>query len=271
MSDRFTPYLFFLLAAVIFMVFGAGLQLLLPVQVALILAEVCCILGFALFMRHHWVEPTTMKWPTWKKAGGPIWLLFLTFLSGAIFGLCANLIGGLIVELLPSLNTQAENYAETLDKMLNPGSLPLKIAAIVSVTMAAPLCEEALFRGFLLPLQRERENVALAIMTNGLLFGAIHMNSMGLLSLSLLGMVLAALTVRSKSLWPAIMCHAGVNTCNGVLVPMAVLATGADPATSQPPLSELLMGLSIFLVLSAGSLMLLWKAYGKYGVQPHES
>ena len=57
------------------------------------------------------------------------------------------------------MEVNAEQYAETLKKMLRPDSLALQIAAYVSVVVFAPLCEEFLFRGFLLPLQRERERV----------------------------------------------------------------------------------------------------------------
>lgn len=268
MPERLTPYLFFLLATALFLFFGAALQLFLPVQFALIVAEVGCLLGFALFMRHHWHEPEVMGWPSWRKPGGPLWLVGLTFLSGAIFGLCANLIGGLFVELVPGMEANAEHYAETLKKMLQPDSMVLRIAAYVSVTIFAPLCEEFLFRGFLLPLQRERERVWQAVVLNGLLFGALHLNPMGMLSLSLLGGVLAALTVRSRSIWPAIACHAGVNTCNGVVIPLITLSMGIDPMESSPPLGELLAATACFSVLATGALMLLWRGYGKYAEQP---
>ena len=270
MPDRLIPYLFFLLATALFLFFGAGLQLLLPVQVALIVAEVGCLLGFALFMRHHWKEPAPMGWPSWRRLGGPLWLLVLTFLSGGIFGLCANLLGGLFVELVPGMEVNAEQYAETLKKMLRPDSLALQIAAYVSVVVFAPLCEEFLFRGFLLPLQRERERVGQAILFNGVLFGALHMNAMGMLSLSLLGAALAALTVRSRSIWPAIACHAGVNTCNGVIIPTITLAMGIDPMESSPPLGELLVATACFGVFAAASLGVLWRGYGKYADEPSQ-
>ncbi len=263
LQERLLPYIFFLLASMIFLVFGAGLQALMPPQIALIVAEVSCLLGFAIFMRYHWHEPDVMGWPTWSRLGGPVWLLALTFVAGAIFGLCANTVGGLIINLIPGMQEQALAYSRQVESMLNPEHLGLKIAAVASVTIAAPLCEEALFRGLLLPMQRQQERVGLAIILNGLIFGIMHLNPMALVSLSLLGMALAALTIRARSLWPAILCHAGVNTCNGVIVPQIAKAMGIDMATQEPPLGELLAALAILGLLSSATLWLLWKLYGR--------
>lgn len=261
-TERALPYIFFLLASAIFLVFGAGLQAFMPQQFALIAAEALCLLGFAVFMRHHWPKPTVMAWPSWGRTGGPIWLLLLTFVCGGVFGLCANMIGGLVIELVPGMQEQAATYAEQVKTMLNPETMWLQIAAVVSVTIAAPLCEEALFRGFLLPMQRQQERVGLAIIINGMLFGLMHLNPMALVSLSLLGMVLAALTVRSGSLWPAIICHAGVNTCNGVIVPRAAHAMGVELGAQSPPIGQLLGATVLFGGLSCMAIIMLWRLYG---------
>ena len=263
MHDRAAPYIMFLLVTAMFLLFSAALRAVIPsTPLALIAAEVSCLLGFALFARAHWHPPNKMPWPSWRLGHiGPLWLLLATALCGALFGLCANVLGGLCAELIPAIKPQAADYAEGLKRLLDPERPWHYAAAVASVTIFAPLCEEALFRGTLLPLQREREGMITAALLNGALFGFIHFNPMGMLPLSLLGAALALLTMRSGSIWPAIACHLGVNTCNGVVVPLVSASLGVEPGVEEVDLSELFAWLAMLLPLSGAALFALVRAY----------
>ena len=63
MLERMTPYIWFFIVAVAFMVVGSLLQIKLPAQGALIVAEVVCMLGFALLIQRQWGKPGPMPWP----------------------------------------------------------------------------------------------------------------------------------------------------------------------------------------------------------------
>jgi membrane protease YdiL (CAAX protease family) len=257
MLERMTPYIWFFIVAVAFMVVGSLLQIKLPAQGALIVAEVVCMLGFALLIQRQWGKPGPMPWPAWRALSTPTsraprWSAPLFFCAGALFGLTANAIGGLVTITVPGMQEQAQQYAERVEQMLAPGDPVVAALAILSVSVFAPLCEEAFFRGTLLPVQREHEPVWMAILFNGLLFSLLHMNAPGALSLALLGCAMAYLTVRAGSIWPAILCHAGVNTFNGVILPRIAKDAGVDMTTIEPALSEVLLLLALTLPLSAG-------------------
>jgi hypothetical protein len=82
------------------------------------------------------------------------------------------------------------------------------LATALAVALLAPLFEEILFRGLLLPALAQRWGWAAAILGSGLLFGAIHLQPAGLPTLGALGLVLGAAVRRSGSLLSAVVLHA---------------------------------------------------------------
>lgn len=72
----------------------------------------------------------------------------------------------------------------------------------------APVFEELLFRGFLLPVLARRGRVALALVASAALFGAIHLQPAGLPTLGTLGLVLGLALRQTGSLWPPFLVHA---------------------------------------------------------------
>lgn len=72
----------------------------------------------------------------------------------------------------------------------------------------APFFEELLFRGFLLPLLARGQGMAMALALSALLFGAIHLQPMGLPTLSTLGFVLGLAMRHTGSLRTPILVHA---------------------------------------------------------------
>ena len=53
------------------------------------------------------------------------------------------------------------------------------------------------------------------------------------------------------SIWPAILCHAGVNTFNGVILPRYAEHAGVDMTNIEPEWTEVLLLLAVTLPLSA--------------------
>lgn len=89
--------------------------------------------------------------------------------------------------------------------LAGPGPL---LAAALTITLVAPLFEELLFRGTLLPFLARRWGWGAAILVSGLLFGAIHLQPAGLPTLGVLGMVLGAAVRASGGLPAAVLLHA---------------------------------------------------------------
>lgn len=77
-----------------------------------------------------------------------------------------------------------------------------------TVAGLAPCFEELLFRGFLLPILAHKRGMTLALALSALLFGAIHLQPMGLPTLSTLGLVMGLAMRQTGSLRTPIVVHA---------------------------------------------------------------
>jgi membrane protease YdiL (CAAX protease family) len=82
------------------------------------------------------------------------------------------------------------------------------LVLFLTVAGVAPFFEELLFRGFLLPVLARSHRMALALAASALLFGAIHLQPVGLPTLATLGGVLGLAVRQTGSLRTPILVHA---------------------------------------------------------------
>jgi membrane protease YdiL (CAAX protease family) len=75
------------------------------------------------------------------------------------------------------------------------------------VAVVPAICEELLFRGYVLRNFEKSMIPIAAIIVSGILFGLYHIRLTQLIPLSVLGMLLAWITLRTGSIWPAIAAH----------------------------------------------------------------
>lgn len=94
----------------------------------------------------------------------------------------------------------------------------------VTAAIAAPLFEEFLFRGFLLPSLTRYMPVWGAIVASSLLFAVAHLSLSEVLPLTTLGMILAIVYTRSRNLAAPMLLHALWNS--GTLLSLFVLGSG---------------------------------------------
>jgi membrane protease YdiL (CAAX protease family) len=86
-------------------------------------------------------------------------------------------------------------------------SEPSLLFILFNVAVVPAICEEILFRGFVFRLFSNSAGIIWGIVISGFLFGLYHLKLTQLIPLSLIGMLLAWLTVQSGSLYPAILAH----------------------------------------------------------------
>ncbi len=98
----------------------------------------------------------------------------------------------------------------------------LALTLLVTVVLA-PVFEELFFRGLFYPTLRKRVGVWGAIVLNGVIFGALHMQPIFMLSLVLVGMALAFLYEKTESLAAPMLAHSMYNLA---VVLIAVLTGG---------------------------------------------
>ena len=138
---------------------------------------------------------------------------------GALGALMASfgimLLIALVIYLLGGSNplTAEAEQVETITR----GQLLLSITVVV---ILAPIFEELFFRGLFYPALRRSLGPTLAIVIDGIIFGALHMRYLSIVSLILVGMILAYVYEKTESLYAPMLTHA---LYNGVVVAITLL------------------------------------------------
>ena len=118
-------------------------------------------------------------------------------------------------------------------------SLGPAVVVILCVAVVPALAEELLFRGLVLQAFRGMLRIRGAVVLSAVLFGAFHMSVHRFFPQAVLGVVLALLVVRCRSVWPAVLAHA---THNGILVIWALSSDVPDEPLELPYLFALAAG-----------------------------
>jgi membrane protease YdiL (CAAX protease family) len=131
------------------------------------------------------------------------------------FALAFGAVAVVAMALGPFLRASDPPQKELLDMLSRPQSPWVVVLLFLTVAVAAPVFEEVLFRGLLLPwmgarleprlgLRRSR---LLAIAATGAAFAAMHLQPMGLPTLTTLGIVLGFAFLRTGNLVTSILVH----------------------------------------------------------------
>ncbi len=99
------------------------------------------------------------------------------------------------------------------------GGADMVVAGLI-IVIAAPLCEEIFFRGFLYPAMRRRLGIWSASLLNGFLFAAVHFSLYGLLGRTLSGTLFCLLYEYTGNLWSPVAAH-GINNFLAFFVPLS--------------------------------------------------
>ena len=238
MKPHHEAYLLFFIALAGMLTLGLVLQSW-DLHLGLISTEVLCVLLPAVAYRSTRREHPAIDWATYRRLGmRPRWLGWVA-LTAALIGVGANLVTGVLIEVIPDLRPIAEAYEASVMNLLMPGDPVRRALGIFAVVVMAPLCEETLFRGTILDAQRSGNlSITAVIIANGLLFSLLHVNPLTFVALVAVGAFFAHLVVLTRSVWPAIFAHAVLNGVNGVVAP-ALLIDSAEVSV-EPTLTELL-------------------------------
>ncbi len=102
------------------------------------------------------------------------------------------------------------------------------VLTFISIAIGAPLAEEMLMRGLLLPALLRRVRPSYAVVIQAVLFGALHVYPLQILATSIIGVVLGLLAVRTRSIIPGIIVHA----LNNAIVFLTVISANVDTSTT---------------------------------------
>jgi sodium transport system permease protein len=124
------------------------------------------------------------------------------------------------------------------------------LALFAALAVSPGICEELLFRGALLSGLRRDLSPTRAVLLQALLFAGAHMSIHRMLPTALIGVVLGALTLRTRSLWPAVLLHIGYN---GLLTLSETFTWLSDPRLA---------------CLALPACVLLWRRRGEDAQEP---
>ena len=125
---------------------------------------------------------------------------------------------------------------------------------LLTMALFPAVCEELLFRGFVLNQLLGPGTRAQAILVSAVLFGVFHRHLLLVLPASLAGILFALMVHRSRSLAPAILAHFTVNGCSVVLSNWQAAASVAWLSGTAPVPVAVLVASGIGLVVF-GSLL----------------
>ncbi|MFA6910133.1 MAG: type II CAAX endopeptidase family protein [Candidatus Cloacimonadaceae bacterium] len=116
----------------------------------------------------------------------------------------ASILVALLSQAINTIYPFPENYLKMLGGLFSM-DLPLWASFLV-IAVAPGICEELMFRGFLIRFF-EKYGMKVSIVLSGLLFAAFHLDPFRFVPVLILGMILAYLTLRSGSIFNAMLLH----------------------------------------------------------------
>ncbi|MGH8124320.1 MAG: lysostaphin resistance A-like protein [Rhodanobacteraceae bacterium] len=134
------------------------------------------------------------------------------YLIAVALGVALLFLGGLLTHVLAHGHSVHQDIGVLFGKA-TPG---LRILLILMAVCVAPFVEELVFRGVLLSGLMRRMSAGWAILISALIFGCAHLPDFkfawyAIPALVIMGLALAWLRLRSRSLWPSMVLHATNN------------------------------------------------------------
>lgn len=182
-------------------------------------------------------------------------IVALCFIAGAFMQLPLAEVGNLAQEVWPvSFDELARRH-----RLINPRTWWGGISALLALVLVAPVTEELLFRGWLLPDLKEQYGETRGLLWSSALFGLAHIEAAAVLYAALGGLVLGAVALRTKSTLASIAMHAGVNALPLLLPATLIRVEGFNTLGQQ------VEHISWWLLLlagagAAGALMIVWRS-----------
>lgn len=99
---------------------------------------------------------------------------------------------------------QISQYQMIEDFITSDGIL---LFGLLNIALVPSVCEELLFRGYILRSFEKNWGAVTAVVVSGIIFGMFHIQLGNLLPLATLGIVLGLMTWLSGAIWPAVVAH----------------------------------------------------------------
>ena len=149
---------------------------------------------------------------------------------------------------------QPSHFQNEIERLLQIDSFPQLIGLLLSIGIIPAICEECLFRGYILDRLSVADNPWRAIMTSSVLFGLFHRNFYILLPATLSGVLLAFVVLRSGSLSNSIVSHLVINVW-GIAVSNSNISHYLPWLRQAQPVPYALLAICLVGIFVAGRLL----------------
>ncbi|HWV57199.1 MAG TPA: ABC transporter permease subunit/CPBP intramembrane protease [Longimicrobiales bacterium] len=191
--------------------------------------------GFVLLFGYDPIETLSLRRPSARQLGGAL----LMIAGGTPV---AWFLAWLQSQLLPI----PEELVEALTRLVSADSFGRMVWLVFVAAITPALAEEFLFRGMLLGSTRNAMSPARAILLNAGIFAIFHLSIVRLLPTAWLGLLLAWVVWRTRSIWTSVTMHALNNSLVVVLASLPAAQDWGGDGTEAPPL--ILLPLAVLLL-----------------------
>jgi membrane protease YdiL (CAAX protease family) len=141
------------------------------------------------------------------------------------------------------------DWVKTFDEtqVLSSVTGPWTVVLFTGVIVGAPIAEELVFRGCLLPMLAERMRLGWALVIQAALFSLIHGDPIGFLPRFVLGLAFGMLWIYSGSLWAGVFAHALNNGISALI--FFFVGPEANPTGELWPGAAAAIGTGALLIL----------------------
>ena len=225
------------LIALLFFTLAGGLSLLVGMEPALFLAQwiglFLAVLLLARLQRLDLRQVFFLRKPARRELTAGLFLI----LGGMPLALFLAWVQGFFMEVPTEL-------LEQLQEMVTADTLPRLLWLLVLLAVTPAVCEEFVFRGFLLSSTERRFSVVPLLLLNGAVFGAFHLNAFRILPTAFLGALLALVVWRTRSIWTGVFMHMMNNAAIVILSAEPFLPLMEGMMEDRPPLLILPLALA---------------------------
>lgn len=144
---------------------------------------------------------------------------FWKALTGIVLGVFALFVASyLYAAITEALHIPAKTNVDVIQASANAHPWTT-LAILLSAVTVAPFCEETFFRGYFFQGLRLRINIWVAVVLSAVVFGFAHGDLGSLALLIVIGLALAVLRWKTRSIWPGMALHA----LNNLLAALVIL------------------------------------------------
>ena len=141
--------------------------------------------------------------------------------------------------------TQLPQYFPEHQELLEPMFHQHVLVSVLGLGVMASLVEEIGFRGLIFNRMRQELPVAVALIIQAVIFGAIHMNVLQSSYAFILGILLGLIFIWTSSLWAPILLHLSFNSSSALMVQVFKLEENAANMGGMIVVGVILLFISI--------------------------